>query len=345
MSALLDTLHKIEGPTGRARQMITVICDMCGVEKIVRFHKTHHTTSGYLTFCDRSCRNKSLCRDGKAAKKFAATNIEKYGASTALCSVSSLEKSKQTCRTKYGTDRPFGSCAVQNKARQTVRDRYGVDHISQLSSVRTSVKATCQEKYGVDSYTQSDEFKQKSLTTHIEKYGVENISYHSDTLSKRRATWLKNFGVDHPMKSPSFKAQFDYREWRNKVHKTMKERGNYRKSKPEDQLCNFLIEHFGAGDVVRQVRIQEWFIDMYVKSIDTYVQLDGVYWHGLNRPIHEIQNSQYARDVTIMKKFQSDIEQNTWFREKNMRFIRITDKELKTMSKSEIIERINHGPF
>jgi hypothetical protein len=108
----------------------------------------------------------------------------------------------------------------------------------------------------------------------------------------------------------------------------MKLSGTYRKSKSEDQCYDLLCECFGADDVERQVRINDrWAIDFYIKSIDTYVyvQFDGVYWHGLDRPIELIAEHRTKRDVQIHKKWATDREQDAWFSERGMKLIRISD--------------------
>ena len=108
----------------------------------------------------------------------------------------------------------------------------------------------------------------------------------------------------------------------------MKRNGTYGKSKPEDHLYEILCEMFSADDIERQVTVHKWPIDFYVKSIDTYIQFDGAYWHGLDRPIEVIAEHKTPRDVQIHKKWLTDQRQNEWFKEHNMKLIRITDPEL-----------------
>jgi hypothetical protein len=37
---------------------------------------------------------------------------------------------------------------------------------------------------------------------------------------------------------------------------------------------------------------QDWPVDFYVKSINTYIQYDSEYWHGLDRSIDVMMASQ-----------------------------------------------------
>ena len=80
---------------------------------------------------------------------------------------------------------------------------------------------------------------------------------------------------------------------------------------------------------MRQYVVHRWPIDFYIKSIDTYVQLDGVYWHGLDRPIEAIAEHRTKRDVQIHKKWLIDRQQVEWFASRGLRLVRITDQEFK----------------
>ena len=125
----------------------------------------------------------------------------------------------------------------------------------------------------------------------------------------------------------------------------MKKNGTYGKSKIEDAFYCTLCKIFTKKDVDRQITLSEnnWSIDFYIKSIDTYIQFDGVYWHGLNRPIKEIKESKNPRDEKILKTYYRDIEQNRWCNENNIKLIRITDVEYSASTQSEIKEKITNG--
>ena len=87
----------------------------------------------------------------------------------------------------------------------------------------------------------------------------------------------------------------------------------------EDDVAHELEHMFGP--VQRYPYVNGWSIDMYVCSIDTYVQYDGVYWHGLDRPIEENRNAK------ITKKYYRDIEQVRWFALHGMKLVRIIETE------------------
>lgn len=72
-----------------------------------------------------------------------------------------------------------------------------------------------------------------------------------------------------------------------------------------------------------------WNIDFFIPEIETYVQFDGEYWHGLDRPIEEIKESTTKRNKSIYRKWLLDQEQDCWFAKSRKRLIRITDVEFQ----------------
>jgi hypothetical protein len=107
----------------------------------------------------------------------------------------------------------------------------------------------------------------------------------------------------------------------------MKKNGTYAKSKIEDDFYVFLCKKF--INVERQISIKGWPIDFYIKDINTYVQFDGVYWHGLNRSLDVIAEYKHPRDVQIHKKYLTDREQDKYFNENELKLIRVTDAQFK----------------
>lgn len=103
---------------------------------------------------------------------------------------------------------------------------------------------------------------------------------------------------------------------------TMRTNGTHRQSREEDRFHEFLRQYF--SDIKRQVTIRgRWTIDFYINDIDVYVQFDGIYWHGLDRPIEIIRQHASRQDVIIEQKWKTDQEQVAWFAENNLTLIRI----------------------
>ncbi len=103
---------------------------------------------------------------------------------------------------------------------------------------------------------------------------------------------------------------------------TLKRKGALWSSKPELSLLQQLQERFGASNVVHHAIIDGFRIDFYIKGIDTYVQLDGVYWHGLNVPYEELRG-------TPKLKFDRDRACDEHFAATRRKLIRVTDIDVK----------------
>ena len=99
-----------------------------------------------------------------------------------------------------------------------------------------------------------------------------------------------------------------------------------RSSQPEERLYQILVNRFCNDDVIHHINIDGFRIDFYIKSINTYVELDGIYWHGLDKSYDQLAGTPKA-------KFDRDVLCNKHFEEKGLRLIRIADKELKENEK------------
>ena len=121
-----------------------------------------------------------------------------------------------------------------------------------------------------------------------------------------------------------------------KIHATKKANGSYGKSKVEDLFYDYLISVFGIDNVERQSRINEWSVDFCISPHEIYIQVDGRYYHGLDRPIEEIGLSENEVDNNIYATYHRDLRQNAWFKERNMNLLRIDDSQVYRFLKQEI---------
>lgn len=96
---------------------------------------------------------------------------------------------------------------------------------------------------------------------------------------------------------------------------------------------------FGYDDIEQQTLVKHgtkkpWLIDAYVKSLKTYVELDGEFWHGLDKPYEKLHSNGKAA-------YDRDRRRDAWFEANNLKLVRITDKEFlaaqKTGDFSEIV--------
>lgn len=214
----------------------------------------------------------------------------------------------------YLTNRKFHLCS--NECVGLSRKHGGVACEFQLQSRnmelwQSNVKQTLQNRYGVTNPSSLDWVKQKKV-----------------------ATFQQHYGVDNPQQCPEIK---------RRTIETYASHGRNWISKPEKKFGELLIEEFGHDNVKIQRLIErKWSIDFYITSLDTYVQFDGVYWHGLDRPIDEIRSSSGKRDQAIYGKWLKDRELDDYAIKNNMRLIRVTDAEFKSEPQACLLKISNH---
>ena len=139
---------------------------------------------------------------------------------------------------------------------------------------------------------------------------------------------------------PSILAKFDYKTSNIRRHQTKKRNGSYGKSKEEDHLREILVSIFGQDDVEPHAPLNGWDIDFYVRSLNTYIQYDGQYYHGLDRPLEAIRQHKTITDKMIHRTFIRDSYQDHWCVQNNVKLVRISGYELKEAIKINSFERI-----
>lgn len=141
---------------------------------------------------------------------------------------------------------------------------------------------------------------------------------------KRKETLNKRYGVDDAFNIPHV---------RDASNKTFT-------SKPELILLEILVKKFGVDDVIHHPRIFKRTLNFYIKSINTYVEMDGEYWHCLDEDIKIVEMSTSKNDICRTKKFYKDKETNNLFKQHNLKLVRITDRQMKEMTSDDIISFI-----
>lgn len=198
---------------------------------------------------------------------------------------------------QHGCATPLTSEFAQTRARET----------SHTEAACLKREQTCLERFGSSCALGNKEMRAQGVQTQITKYG------------------------DLFVRTEAYRVGVDWAARNAKLHATMKASGKYTRSRPEESLYTCLCQKFGVDNVERQAIAGGWMIDFKIKlsECDVFVQLDGVYWHGLDRPIAEISQSSAPRDVVICKKYATDRAQEAWFAENGLRLIRFTDEQFK----------------
>lgn len=194
-------------------------------------------------------------------------------------------------------------------------------------------KQTCIDRYGIENAMKSskaiERFKQKLFKLYSDE------EFRNTVKQRRKTTMLERYGVENGFQSNEIMKDINIHEINEKRHQTRKLHGTYGKSKKEDDFHKLLLTKF--SNVKRQVDVNGWAIDFYIVNIDVYVQYDGAYYHGLDRPIFKIAEHRTKTDKVIHKTYKRDREQEQWFTENNMKLIRVIEgNEVKALA--ELVE-------
>jgi very-short-patch-repair endonuclease len=293
------------------------VCDWCG---------SHH---------QKSCRT---CTKECAAKLRERTNIERHGSSNVFASESIKQKIKGTWVEKYGVDHPQRSSVIKAKTEDTNVKKYGCRNPAQSEVVKSKMRSTCQERYGTDFVFQSESFKSVSAQTSKRKFGV---SHHSKRVEFRRAigvnlklhrqAWkesmVRNHGVDNPLKLLKTRQACNSDESMVKRRETMRHNRSWTTSKPENRLYEILLLKYPK--VQRQVPVGRWVMDFYIPETDTYVNLNGSYWHGRGKTREELLFSPSPRDKVILSTVDRDLLREMWFKERGYNLTIVWEDEVE----------------
>lgn len=212
---------------------------------------------------------------------------------------------ENTCYERFGVSSPLGSKECQEKSKQTCLQKYGVHHPGAVPELIQRRQTTCLDRYGKITFLASDECR-KILESDIVK--------ENHRIAIEKIDWVAR---------------------NKKTHETKKRNGTYAKQKsiPEDKVYELLCERFGIDDIERHKLMNDlWPVDLYVKSIDTYVQYDGSWHHGVGKTLEEVQDESTPWKKSIHQQMLRDIRQNEWFAENNLRLVRIRGVLLKQLT-------------
>ena len=330
----------------RIRTIIVMQCDDC--DTIFSKQKRGNTFfDKAYQFCSNACRINALRKNNLLNIKMRNSNVEKYGTEYTTQLDTTKDKCKETCKNRYNVEYTGQIPEAIEKRKSTNLERYGVENVFSLPSTvlksqQTKIerygnigpnvakmKETNLEKYGVEGTLLEENTRKKANATILQKYGVTYVFQSPEVQRRMRQTNLERYGVEYAIQAPSVQAKIDHNAIAAKSHQTKKKNGTYGKSKIESIFYNSLCDIFDVSNIDRFLRINKWSIDFYIKLLELYIQFDGVYWHGLERPIEKIMLFENKRDKTIYGTYCRDIEQNKWFKENNLKLIRITDLEFK----------------
>lgn len=293
--------------------------------------------------CKTLHKNRTCCSESCTKVLRAETNIRKYGSSNVFASKEIKNKIKETMLNKHGVDHPLRSDSIKDKMQQTCIDKYGVTNPAKSKTVKERMRKTCQEKYGTDFVFQSEDFKQNARQTTINKFGVEHYSQLEShktklreaskdpkKLQKYKNTLLTRYGVTSSLQLPQTREKCNDEDSMNKRRETMRKNRSWVSSKPEDELYKRLCEMF--SEVQRHVSVNRWDIDFYIPEIDTFVNMNGIYWHGRGKTDEELMGSSSKQDKTILSTVKRDRLREVWFKERKKKLFIVWEDEIENLT-------------
>lgn len=328
--------------SSRTKRILILKCDYCS--EIFRRKYSKCFLQKKLHFDSMNCKNQANRKGGVLFQLSVETCREKYGTDYPNQSDFIKQKKIETCRERFGTDYSISSEEVRQKSVQTFLNRYGKTSYLSTDECRNSLENSSLERWGVKHPSQSEEIKEKKRQSSLLRYGVDNISQSQIVKDAKIKTSQFKYGVDNPFQSHELMKKFDRSSAYKRRIQSMQKNNSFQKSKEEDKIYSLLCLYFGDEFVERQALVnKKWPIDFYIKSYNTYIQFDGQYWHGLDRPIEVISEHKTKQDVVIHKKWLTDREQDLWFKNHKIKLVRITEKDLNFERLNQIFDDIKQN--
>jgi very-short-patch-repair endonuclease len=196
------------------------------------------------------------------------------------------------------------------------------------------------ETYGTTNFFDTDVFKAEQQKLCLKKYGVKSRLEATEILNKIKETNIIRYGKETYTGSEDYFSKVDHKEIARKAWLTKIKNGTCSRSGAEEALNTILVQNFGLENIQRQVPMIRQWIDFYIKKLDIYIQVDGVYWHGLDRDIKIIKQQATSQDKKIYKQIFRDQKLNEHMKLTGMKLLRISDEQIKKMSSNDILELI-----
>lgn len=318
------TLYSVEAKektlkTVKDRYNVLRPCDANSVEQIkLKKRKT----------CKQKYGSEIFYKSKRFKEKYEITSLKNWGVTNPMRSNIIKQRVKDTCVKIYGSENIFAVKEIQDKIQETLIKKYGVKNAWVLGN------KAFQLKYGVANPTQLEWVRQKIVSTNLAKFGVDNVFKSQLIKNLIKDKLISKYSVDCVLKHGPIRSKIDYSKVSQIARETMKRNKTYCTSKPKEKMFSILCEMFGVSNVQRQVPVNGWRVDFYVASGDFYVQVDGVYWHGLknhSRNTLTVGNNS-PRALAIIGTALRDQKQNEWFVENNLTLVRITDIEINYLT-------------
>ena len=306
IDSLKESLDRI-----KYNKEIRPICKECGNKvKYLGLNKGHLL---YQSFCCSKCSNSNKLKQ---------------------------QKTKETCLKRYGVDNPWKNEVIKEKCNKSkvlnCQLKYGVDNVMQIDEVKQkSIETqhnTNKLKYGVNSVFSIPEIHKKCekqyKETCLKKYGVDNYSKTDEFIDKIKKTNQKRYGVDF-----SWQVHFV----REKIYGTKLTNCTFNTSIPEESLYKILCAKYGSSDIIRQYKCERYPFncDFYIKSLDTFIELQGMWTHGPHP-----YNPNSIKDQVKLQRWQSKANNGSRFYKNAIKVWTISDPNKRKIAKENHLNYI-----
>lgn len=272
-------------------------CDACGAE-MVRARKSRKNS---LDVCSLECLSSKRSSIDDQTYRSLDGSLRRMG----------------TMKKRYGGAGTFAASTLSAAARRTMLDRYGSLYPQSLSGTKAATVETNVLRYGHANNVHG------SCNVFVTPFLSE------ETQTKARRTVLERYGNGCAANSGDA-AKFDKKARYARAYETKRRTGKLKTSSQELIVRKALLNSWGAEGIIVHPFFNGWSFDMFIVSIRTFVQVDGTYWHGLDRSIEDIEASEKSIDKAIARKWYRDRDQNNWFANctTDERLVRLTDIEV-----------------
>lgn len=325
-------IRRDAGQGSHVRRVIDLQCDVCGVEYESKYSKS--VLEKKRRYHNKECAHVARRKGGDIHAVFVETSQRLYGTDNPAQSRVVKDKIADTTTQHFGVPCSFQAESVKEKSRQTnMRVRgvehhmqcpevvqqmianniknHGVENVFQLESVKKKSRKTNMKNRGVEYAMQCPEVQALTVERNLQKYGVENVMQRPDVQKKQMQTLEDRHGVTNGFLTPNARANMRSPEAQARRMATLVANGNHKKSDEEDDVIATLQ---AAGlELIRWPMLTCWSMDAVTLDGNAYIQSDGIFYHGLDRPMNVIEERRYMLDEAVLKKYKRDREQEAWF--------------------------------
>lgn len=301
----------------------------------------------------KTSKSRSLLDKNIINEKMRNTCLERFGVDNASKSDIIKKKKIETTIKNFGVKNPFQSEDIKTKIKITFIDKYGFDHPMKSHEFSEKTKKTILSKYGVDNPMQSDVVKEKFKSTCLDRWESSHFQESKKFKKIKKERHIGELNKEHKEKDIDIKIidsiESTYSMICDKCNSEFNiqcNAYNIRKNRNleicincnpiksnssllETDLYKFILENY-KSEIIRNFRLDNKEIDIYLPDLRIGFEFNGVYWHS----------EYYKENNYHFNKFD-------FFSKNGIRLIQVWEDDWiyqKDIIKSIILNKINSTP-